>query len=175
MKQCTACRQHKSKDNYYTKKRSKLRKDGSIHSWVGLYAKCKPCTDRQNEASKHKYKDWYKQYRVDNKERISERGKAFYTKQKDNWWTLASTLIKLVCKDCGYNKHSAGLEFNHIDPKEKEYNIHYLMKRPFNEKWIKLFKAEIQKCEILCATCHKVHHAKYNFLEKSLKSGKKND
>jgi len=54
------------------------------------------------------------------------------------------------CAKCGYKKHPAALDFSHKDPKEKDFNISagrfYSLDR--------LIK-EIEKCDILCANCHR--------------------
>lgn len=59
------------------------------------------------------------------------------------------------CAICGYNKLAAALEFHHIDPSQKEYgiatggNCHDLDKD----------LAEIKKCLLVCANCHREIHA----------------
>lgn len=59
------------------------------------------------------------------------------------------------CVKCGYNKCLAALEFHHKNPKEKEFtlNIKFSLNR--------LIK-EAQKCELLCANCHREAHDKIN-------------
>lgn len=67
------------------------------------------------------------------------------------------------CKSCGYKKCGAALQFNHIDPSTKLHHngIGRLVKGAVKMPRI---KAEIAKCEILCANCHaelsfkKKHH-----------------
>lgn len=49
------------------------------------------------------------------------------------------------------------LEFNHIDPTTKEYNVSQLLNNNYS---ISLLKKEISKCEVLCANCHKRKTAK---------------
>ena len=53
------------------------------------------------------------------------------------------------CAKCGYDKHHAALEFNHLDPATKTGNI--------SEKvtiWSqKKIMEEVDKCEVLCAMC----------------------
>ena len=60
--------------------------------------------------------------------------------------------VEKGCKDCGYNKHHAGLEFDHLEEFSKEGNV---SRMPFqgNKKatW-----AEIAKCEVVCGTCHNI-------------------
>lgn len=51
------------------------------------------------------------------------------------------------CKDCGYNTHHAGLEFDHVRGKYK--NVAAMLSGTAE----RLF-AEIAKCEVVCGTCH---------------------
>ena len=56
------------------------------------------------------------------------------------------------CMDCGYNKHHAGLEFDHREPgRGKKETVAALMGRS-----IKRIMAEIEKCDVVCGTCHRV-------------------
>jgi len=54
------------------------------------------------------------------------------------------------CVDCGINNHII-LDFDHI--KEKKYNISRMIHDGFSWKAI---KKEIEKCEIVCANCHRL-------------------
>ena len=70
-------------------------------------------------------------------------------------------LIKVCeskCALCGYNKLPAALEFHHIDPSKKSYGIasqgtcHNL----------ETDLAEIKKCILVCANCHReIHNGLY--------------
>ena len=57
------------------------------------------------------------------------------------------------CSNCGYSKHSAALDLHHVDGKEGA--VSYFME----STTIKRLFNEIRKCVILCANCHRVHHA----------------
>lgn len=59
------------------------------------------------------------------------------------------------CEICGYKKCIAALEFHHTDPKLKELSI-AKMNWNFNEK----AKQELNKCQLLCANCHREAHSK---------------
>lgn len=60
------------------------------------------------------------------------------------------------CELCGYNKCSATLEFHHIDPKEKEFNIAlYCSSNNIN---IEKAREELKKCRLVCANCHREIH-----------------
>jgi hypothetical protein len=58
------------------------------------------------------------------------------------------------CIDCGYNKCLQALEFDHVDPMQKEFTIsggHCF-------SWEKI-KNELDKCVLRCANCHRERHA----------------
>ncbi len=61
--------------------------------------------------------------------------------------------IKLAsgCVDCGYNEHACALDFDHIDASTKLFTIGPNV----GAAWAKV-EAEIAKCEVVCANCHRV-------------------
>ena len=65
------------------------------------------------------------------------------------------------CSKCGYNKNLAALEFHHIDPESKEFQID--IRRLSNTSMDKL-QEEIHKCILLCANCHREEHNPNLFL-----------
>jgi hypothetical protein len=60
------------------------------------------------------------------------------------------------CHFCG-EKDPLVLEFDHIDPSTKIYNIGNMKQAQFSKKTI---LREIEKCRVLCANCHSKHTAK---------------
>lgn len=60
------------------------------------------------------------------------------------------------CQQCGYNRCIDALEFHHIDPAQKDFNI---SAKGYTRSWEKV-KIELDKCMILCANCHRELHAK---------------
>lgn len=57
------------------------------------------------------------------------------------------------CQDCGYANAHAALEFHHRDASTKEFAV---------GSWygsLELLVAESEKCDLLCANCHRVRHA----------------
>ena len=61
------------------------------------------------------------------------------------------------CQKCGYNKCLGALEFHHLIPDEKEYNLD--QQKLARWGWEKL-KKELDKCILLCSNCHKEEHWK---------------
>ena len=58
------------------------------------------------------------------------------------------------CGNCGYSKYYGALEFHHKDPTTKDVEWTYLKKRAWNS-----ITLELDKCELLCANCHREFHA----------------
>lgn len=58
------------------------------------------------------------------------------------------------CSRCGYCKCNSALEFHHIDPFHKEFNISKVKLTTFNQQ----IKNELDKCILLCANCHREVH-----------------
>lgn len=59
------------------------------------------------------------------------------------------------CELCGYNRCSDALEFHHLDPPQKDFN---LSDRSIVLDWQSV-KKEIDKCILVCANCHREIHA----------------
>jgi hypothetical protein len=55
------------------------------------------------------------------------------------------------CAVCGYSSHPAALDFNHIHG-DKAFNVSQDPKVAMHK-----LLSEIDKCEVLCANCHRVH------------------
>ena len=61
------------------------------------------------------------------------------------------------CLKCGYKEHPSALDFHHIDESKKEFNIGHMIRQAFS---IKKIKTEIDKCDVLCANCHRIEHSR---------------
>jgi hypothetical protein len=59
--------------------------------------------------------------------------------------------IGVGCVDCGYNSHPEALDFDHTE--DKAFDIARAVGDRLN---LKSLMKEIQKCEIVCANCHRV-------------------
>ena len=60
-----------------------------------------------------------------------------------------------VCKHCGVETNPIVLEFHHRNPEEKVNTIPNLIKNGCSKKEL---MREINKCDILCANCHRKYH-----------------
>ena len=54
------------------------------------------------------------------------------------------------CVLCGYDRHPAALEFHHVDPSSKAFNLSL---RGVTRR-IDDLRKEARKCVLLCANCH---------------------
>jgi predicted HNH restriction endonuclease len=59
------------------------------------------------------------------------------------------------CRLCGYQECPEALEFHHLDDTGKDFSI---SDKGHSRSWARV-KAEIAKCVLLCANCHREVHA----------------
>ena len=63
------------------------------------------------------------------------------------------------CTDCGFETEHLGVyEFHHPDPNEKDFAI---SQNGATRSWEKT-AAELDKCVMLCANCHRIRHSVEN-------------
>ena len=60
----------------------------------------------------------------------------------------------LSCNRCGFEDYRA-LQFHH--ERDKEKNIADMLRTGFP---LDRIKSEAEKCEVLCANCHQIHHSR---------------
>lgn len=101
-------------------------------------------------------KDWsslspYQRYYYKNRESEKERTKERTEKLK-KWFKNYKR--KLKCKECGEG-HPACLDFHH--KQDKDVGVTELVSR-YNTSKDRILE-EIEKCEVLCANCHRKRHA----------------
>ena len=67
------------------------------------------------------------------------------------------------CSRCGYNKYPEVLEFHHKNPSMKDFNV---SSKGHCRSW-KRVQQEIEKCDLLCANCHREIHVELHKLAAS--------
>jgi len=106
----------------------------------GLSSRCLECS--RISASK-----WYHANRGIHKHRVKINIKAV-----KEWYYALKRDMK--CSVCG-ESHPACIEFHHRDPKKKDMAVSRMFMSGSRRKILE----EIEKCDILCANCHrKVHY-----------------
>ncbi len=58
-----------------------------------------------------------------------------------------------ACHVCGYQRCPSAFDFHHPNPDEKEFSV------STRSAWSPKLEAELKKCILLCATCHREVHA----------------
>lgn len=134
-------------------------------------------TEEQKLAQKKRSREHY----LRNRDKILERTRDYYHANKDRYCELERERYKrdrtkriaaakargkkhrewakklkatFSCMECG-ESHPATLDFHHRDPATKEYNVARLLSTTMARKKI---LAEIEKCDVLCANCHRKLH-----------------
>ena len=93
------------------------------------------------------HKEWYHKNKKSRIKQIAER--EIFVREK-----LKEHKKALCCLRCGEN-HPATLDFHHREPNKKEMPVSLMAK---NGKSFKTILREIEKCDVLCANCHRILH-----------------
>ena len=99
--------------------------------------------EKRREYHREYMRDWYQRNKASHIAYVRKREKkirAWFKEYKQS----------IVCEKCG-ETHTACLEFHHIDPKEKKFALG----RVSHKSSKKILLAEIAKCRVLCANCHR--------------------
>tara|TARA_R110002110_G_C12901824_1_gene665024 strand:- start:21 stop:326 length:306 start_codon:yes stop_codon:yes gene_type:complete len=75
--------------------------------------------------------------------------------RKRNRKFVAEYKTAIGCIRCGYNEHPHALELHHTDPTIKEITVARLSSLHYS---IERIKTEVDKCEVVCANCHRIIH-----------------
>ena len=103
---------------------------------------------KANVEKVRKYRrDWY------DRNTEGSKNKVYLRRQELSKW-FKQLKETLVCNRCLEN-HPACLEFHHIDKKDKESTISLAVANGWSKEHI---LEEIEKCEVLCANCHRKEH-----------------
>lgn len=134
-KKCTTCGDDKDLNEF---NKNKSKKDGYNNI-------CRICSNARS-------KQYYQENRDHHKQVIVTRNKRNSLKNRIK---LFEYLNGHPCIDCG-NDDPIVLEFDHRDDVDKLYDISAIIR---DRKW-ETIKAEIDKCDVRCANCHRIRTAK---------------
>jgi hypothetical protein len=139
MKICSVCCEPKDEAEFYFKNRARGR----------LHAQCKICY--ANKRLKF-MKEHYLKYGDDYRARARARKTAIKRLRQEQ---IVAYLKDKSCESCGFNDIRT-LDFDHIDPATKRFGIARALNNCYS--WEEIL-AEIKKCRILCANCHRIRTA----------------
>ena len=81
------------------------------------------------------------------------------SKDREYRFHCKQDFVKLLggkCSHCNFDAYQSSLQFHHVHPKQKLFDISTKIK----PSELKLVTAELDKCALLCANCHRAYHGK---------------
>ncbi|OOR66058.1 hypothetical protein [Bacillus mycoides] len=71
------------------------------------------------------------------------------------------------CIKCGLEHggmNTPAFDFHHVDPNSKNFNVNM---NSINHYSLSKLEEEVNKCELICANCHRIHHwqEQFDFME----------
>jgi hypothetical protein len=109
----------------------------------------------QQQAQRRHYEQNKDEYRDSN---------ARQRERRRNWFTKMT--MDLSCSCCPENSFAV-LDFHHLDSTKKDRNVSMLLN---NKRSLDRVVNEMKKCVVLCANCHRKHHAGILDLPKEIKT-----
>lgn len=107
----------------------------------------------QREYTKRTRAKAQKEYYVRNRKTILAKMKIRDQKRREERRRWLDELKLGPCMDCGQRFHPAAMDFHH----REERNGKRVSKQYDTRKWENVL-AEIEKCDLLCANCHRIRH-----------------
>lgn len=141
-----------------------LRKHGLNTNYTFLKAELKDCPNGESCKICSNNLTGHQRFFCSKKCRIKSKNPNTVERQKRISKDRKLELIKMsggCCEACGYNKNYSALQFHHLDPSNKTFNIDARMLS--NTKWDSIIK-EWRKCKLLCANCHFEIHNPENII-----------
>lgn len=105
------------------------------------------------ECKKHGKTDF--SFRSDNRWRCKKCNVVAVKKRRNSLKLKAIEYKGGGCERCGYNKCVGAIEFHHMNPETKSFGIG---SSGYTRSWERI-KKELDKCNILCANCHREEHS----------------
>ena len=132
---CSKCKKDYDNSNFHS------RGNGKFHK------QCKFC---KREAIKRHYEnnkqDYVDRAKIKNKQRLVEITE------------IINNIKNVPCKDCGKTFPACAMDFDHFDGREKIADVSLLR----NNLCLSKILEEIEKCEVVCACCHRIRtHKRY--------------
>ena len=104
------------------------------------------------EKQKQYNAEYRKKYYQENKAKVKKRVYANRRKKMQEYRDYKSTL---KCERCGYDEHPYALDFHHVVRSPDNRRVNELI----GDGYFGAAYEEMKKCQVLCANCHRRHHA----------------
>lgn len=129
MRVCNGCKEEKPVDEFYWKNRAKSVRQGY----------CKACKTRYN-------KTWYQKNKEKHKADVAKNGKI----RVQQFYDYVNRAKNVPCADCKGSFPVECMDFDHLSY-DKLYNVSAMTGHSLAK-----IEAEIAKCEVVCANCHRI-------------------
>lgn len=100
--------------------------------------------------------EYGREYYLTNKDYLKKQALKRRSVVREEWVKLLAELEMNKCSKCGYDKCFAAIDYHHIKPEEKKYNMAHIMRKKVREEYLR----ELEKCIALCSNCHREYHFK---------------
>lgn len=156
---CRTCNVEQPLNDFYAY--SRPRNDGTDERYRGHLRSCKRCTIKKS--AKQREGESREQYLAYQKKYANDRKPARRRRSVELLQWLDSLKAR-PCLDCGGTFPPECMDFDHIDPATKRFTIS--SKVASNVASLEVIKArvlaEIEKCRLICANCHRIRTARQN-------------
>lgn len=118
----------------------------------------------KNKYHTEEYREYMRKYQREwHQRKKKSRLIKIYARKEELWKFYTQLKEHLSCSQCG-ESHPATLQFHHLEPHEKDFNLSNAVRQGYS---IETIKKEIAKCIVLCANCHAKEHYQWA-LEKKM-------
>lgn len=135
MKICNKCKCEKDISEF---SKNKARPDG-LNNW------CKVCMRKNSR----------KYYKTNKERMVAQIAENKAARVAENLTKLKLYLANNPCSVCGEGRLPT-LDFHHRNPEDKDGNVTKILNSGYS--W-EVVLAEIEKCDVLCANCHRILHS----------------
>lgn len=105
-------------------------------------------------------KEIKRRYNERHPDRVREQWRRYSSKRRAALQLRLDTIkMERGCTDCGYRAHPRALDFDHRDGALKTFNVSKILRS--TQDWNRI-QAEIDKCDVRCANCHRIRTAQEN-------------
>ena len=136
-------------------------------------------------ADQEKRKEYQRKYSRANRARLSAYSKEYYHANKTTIKVQANSIRlskvaellaytreikeRTPCADCGHKFHHIAMDFDHLPEHVKLFTISRMVQKTIS---MATLKAEIAKCEVVCACCHRVRTFNRKLAAKAARSAR---
>lgn len=126
---CVACKESKPEDEFYWKDKAQTKRQEY----------CKACKAKYNKV-------WYQKNKAKHMANVVTNNKA----RAEFFYKMIAAQKDVPCADCGKKYPPHVMDFDHLEGHEKAFDVSKMV--GYNMQRI---AAEIMKCEVVCANCHR--------------------